>query len=268
MPRYALCAFALVLAAPAFAQDEPAEAPVDETMVPEEEPVLEEVQAAPSTESAFDLSGEVGLLSDYRFRGVSRSDEDPAGQAALTLSHVSGLYAGARGTTLKGTDAFRRRDPGFSDLGDVELDLFAGYGAQLGGGWEMDAGAQYYAFLGGDGDYVEPYASLSYLIGPAELTAGAKYAPSQDSIGNEDMLYLFGQADVSIPFRPWRFSALVGHQDWGSFGSYWTWSLGIEHQLRLGSLPAAQLGLRYVDTSLGGTLGADAGVVASLGFRF
>jgi uncharacterized protein (TIGR02001 family) len=268
MPRYFFCTVAFVLAAPAFAQDQPAETPVDETAPPEDEPVLEEVQAAPSGESAFDLSGEVAVLSDYRFRGVSRSDEDPAAQAMLTLGHVSGLYAGARGTTLKGTDAFRARDPGFGDLGDVELDLFAGYGAQLGSGWELDAGAQYYAFLGGNGDYVEPYASLSYLIGPVELTGGAKYAPSQDGIGNEDMLFLFGQVDASIPFRPWSVSAQVGHQDWGRFGSYWTWSLGVEHQLRLGTLPAARIGLRYVDTSLGNTPGADAGVVASLGFRF
>ena len=274
MLRFALGAASLLLAAPAFAQDQPPEesAPPGDEAAPsaDEEPVLEEAGVAPSTESAFDLSGEARLLSDYRFRGVSRSDEDPAGQAALTLSHASGLYAGARGTTLKGSDFFRRRDPGFRDLGDVELDLYAGYGAELGGGWSLDAGAQYYAFVGGDGptDYVEPYASLTYLIGPAELTGGVKYAPSQDAIGSEDMLYLFGQADVSIPFRPWRLSATVGHQDWGRFGGYWTWSLGVEHQLRLGSLPAAQIGLSYVDTSLGGTPGADAGVVASLGFRF
>ena len=98
-------------------------------------------------------------------------------------------------------------------------------------------------FAGGDGatDYVEPYASLSYLIGPVYATAGAKYAPSQAAIGNEDMLYLFGQVDVSIPFRPWRFSALVGHQDWGDYGGYWTWSLGA-------ALPAPDRGhSRYRD---------------------
>ena len=64
------------------------------------------------------------------------------------------------------------------------------------------------------------------------------------------MLYLFGQVDVSIPFRPWRFSALAGHQDWGSYGSYWTWSLGVAHQLRIDGLPDTEIGLRYVDTDL------------------
>ena len=269
MFKYALFAAALAAAAPAFAQDEPADESA-QSALDSAEAALDEAEPPPPTGGGLDLAASVTLLSDYRFRGISRSDEDPAGQAALSLTHISGLYAGATATTLKGLDSFRLRDPAFRDLGDVELDLYAGYGAQLGGGFALDAGLLYYLFVGGDGptDYIEPYASLSYLIGPAEFTAGARYAPSQDAIGNEDMLYLFGQADVSIPFRPWRFTALVGHQDWGDFGGYWTWSLGVEHRLNLGRSADAAIGLRYVDTSLPSRSGQDAGLVASLGFSF
>ena len=245
---------AAFVAAPALAQEEPAGP--DEAPLEEAEPL--------GASSGIDLSGEVTLLSDYRFRGVSRSDEDPAAQAALTLSHHSGLYAGARGTTLRGIDGLRGRD-----LGDVELDLYAGWGAPVGDGFELDAGVMYYLFAGGEGatDYVEPYASLSYLIGPVYATAGAKFAPSQDAIGDEDMLYLFGQVEVSVPFRPWSFTAQAGRQDWGRFGSYWNWSLGVEHQLRIDGLPDTEVGLRYVDTDLAAP-GADAAVVLSLGVRF
>ena len=249
----------LLAAAPALAQ------PVEE---PPPEEIVEEADMAGGG-PGLSVDGELVLLSDYRFRGVSRSDEDPAVQAAVTLSHDSGFYAGARGTSLNGVDGFRLRDPAFGDLGDAQLDLYAGYGAELGGGFSLDAGLLYYLFLGGDGstDYVEPYASLSYLIGPVDLTAGAKYAPSQDSIGDEDMLYLFGQAEVGIPFRPWRFSAQVGHQDWGRFGGYWNWSLGVEHTLGIAGLPDAEIGLRYVDTDLAAP-GADATAVLSLGLVF
>ena len=256
MVRTAIFCAALLAAAPASAQDQP-------------EGAGQDVETT-ADGSGFDISGDVTLMSDYRFRGVSRSDEDPAVQAAATLSHGSGLYAGARGTSLKGLDSFRLRDPAFGDLGDAEIDLYAGYRTDLGGGFDVDAGALYYVFAGGERatDYVEPYASLSWLIGPLYATAGVKYAPSQRAIGNEDMLYLFAQADVSIPFRPWRFSALIGRQEWGSFGSYWTWSLGIEHRLRLGGLPDARIGLRYVDTDLPSAPGLDAGAVLSLGFDF
>lgn len=219
--------------------------------------------------SGLDLSGEVSFLTDYRFRGVSRSDENPAGQAALTLSHGSGLYAGLRATTLKGTDPFRARDPGFGDLGDVEVDLYAGWRTNLGGGFDLDAGLTYYVFAGGEGatDYAEPYASIGYLIGPVTLSGGARYAPAQDAIGGEDMLYLFGQAEFTVPFRPWTFTAQAGRQDWGAFGSYWTWSLGVEHHVQIEGLPATYVGLRYIDTDFAAP-GADAGLAASLTVRF
>jgi uncharacterized protein (TIGR02001 family) len=243
-PALALAA-ALVAAAPALAQDEPEpEAPLG------------------AASGGIDVTASLELMTDYRFRGISRSDEDPAGQATLNLFHGSGLYAGARGTTLKGADTLRLTDPALGDLGDVQLDLYLGYGRSLGGGFEMDAGALYYVFAGGDGptDYVEPYASLSYLIGPVYATAGAKYAPAQDAIGDEDMLYLFGQVDVAIPFRPWSFTASVGHQDWGGHPDHWNWSLGAEHRVRLDGLGAAHLGLRYFDTDLPAVAGQDAGL--------
>ncbi|WP_162806768.1 TorF family putative porin [Sphingosinicella terrae] len=258
MVRFAVAAAMSLAAGSAHAQDDP------EIAAEFQEPPLGAGSAG------IDVSAGIELMSDYRFRGVSRSDEDPAVQATVNLFHDSGLYAGARATTLKGRDSFRLRDPGLGDLGDVQLDLYAGYNARLGGGFEADAGLLYYAFVDGEGatDYVEPYASLSYLIGPVMATAGAKYAPSQQAIGDEDSLYLFGQVDVSIPFRPWSFSATLGHQDWGRFGDYWTWSIGVEHQLQVAGLPGTRIGLSYVDTDLRSRPGQDAGIVATLGLSF
>ena len=211
------------------------------------------------------LSGEAELMSDYRFRGISRSDEDPAAQASMTLSHASGFYVGGRGTTLSGIDNFRIRDPQVDDLGDLQLDLYAGYSADLGGGLTLDGGLMYYAFTGdqGQADYAEPYASLSYMLGPVEATAGAKYAPAQRGTGDEDMLYLFAEAEAGIPFTPIKLRAHAGWQDWGSYGSYTNWSLGGSY-----TLGPAELGLRYVDTNLPSVSGQDAGVVVSLGLGF
>lgn len=232
------------------------------------------VLAMPLPGTGLDISAEANLLTDYRFRGVSRSDEDPALQGNLTVSHGSGAYTGARVTTLKGFDAFRFRDPNFEDLGDVQLDLYAGYGAELASGLSLDGGLMYYVFTGGEGatNYFEPYASASYLIGPIEATAGAKYAPSQRAIGDEDMLYLFGEVEAGIPFTPITLLAHAGRQDWGSYGSYWNWSVG--GRASLGAINAT---LRYVDTGLPAVQGIpgqpplsgiDGGFIASLGVRF
>jgi uncharacterized protein (TIGR02001 family) len=248
---------ALLAAAPALAQESDPPPPATPT-------------DAPSAIPAFDISGEAMLLSDYRFRGVSRSDEDPAAEAGFMIRHESGFYAGARGTTLGGNDPYRLRNPAFRDQGDVQMDLYAGYGRSLGGGFDLDAGLMYYAFAGGRGatDYAEPYASLSYLIGPVEMTGGVKYAPSQAATGHQDMVYLFGRVDISVPFRPWTFSVEAGRQDWGAFGSYWNWSLGARYRLRIAGLPATEIGLRYVDTDLHSVHGQDAGLQATFGLSF
>lgn len=253
MFRMPVFAALLLAAAPAMAQDE---------LAPEDVP-LDEAQPVGAT-GTFEVSGELNLLSDYRFRGVSRSDEDPAVQAGLMVSHESGLYVGARGTSLQGMDGFR-----LLDQGDVQFDLYAGFRRDIGDGFEVDGGLMYYVYAGGGAsDYVEPYASLSYLIGPVYATAGAKYAPSQAATGNEDMLYLFGQIDVTVPFRPWSFSLQAGRQDWGRFGSYWTWSLGGKYHVQIDGIPNTEIGLRYVDTDLPALPGQDAGIVLSVEIGF
>ena len=215
--------------------------------------------------TGFSVSGEAQLMSDYRFRGVSRSDEDPAGQANLSLSHGSGFYVGTRATTLSGIDNFRIRDPRVDDLGDLELDVYAGYNADLGGGLTLDGGLMYYVFTGDSGQagYAEPYASLSYMLGPVEATAGAKYAPSQRGTGDEGMLYLFAEAEAGIPFTPVTLRAHAGRQDWGDYGRYWNWSIGGSY-----TLGPAELGLRYVDTNLPAVSGQDGTLVLSLGLGF
>jgi len=257
MIRTLLFAACLLAAAPAAAQDLP--------------PTQSEPQGVSvTTPGPFDISGEISLMSDYRFRGISRSDEDPAMQAGIDIRHDSGLYVGARGTTLAGNDHYRLRNPAFRDQGDVEMDLYAGYGRSLGGGFDLDAGLMYYAYAGGRGatDYAEPYASLSYLIGPVQLTGGAKYAPSQAATGHEDMLYLYGQVDISVPFRPWSFSAQAGRQDRGAFGSYWNWSLAARYHVRIPGIAGSEIGLRYIDTSLPSLHGQDAGLQAVLELSF
>jgi uncharacterized protein (TIGR02001 family) len=205
--------------------------------------------------SGLGISGEINLLSDFRFRGISRSDKDPAVQGALTVSTPGGFYAGGRATSLK-------RAP---RLGDAQLDLYAGFGADLGLGTSIDAGLMYFVFPDGRGktNYFEPYASVSHQLGPLQGTLGAKYAFEQDALGGDDNLYLFGELEAGIPTTPLTVTAQVGRQDAGQFGTYNTWSLGA--RAAFGPLNA---GLRYVDTDIRGIPNAEAGLVLSVGARF
>lgn len=216
--------------------------------------------AAQVPDGGITFYGEANLLSDYRFRGISRSEGDPAIQGALTVQTDSGLYVGARGTSLKGIG-----DVTAGDFGDVELDLYAGYGVNLGLGTSIDAGLLYYYFPDGEGktDYFEPYASVSHTLGPVQATAGAKYAWDQPAIGGEDLLYLFTEVEAGIPLTPVTLTAGAGRQSAGAFGDYWNWSLGA--RAAFGPIEA---GLRYVDTDLPSLPNQNAGLVLSVGVRF
>jgi uncharacterized protein (TIGR02001 family) len=46
-------------------------------------------------------TGAVGVVSDYRHRGVSFSDRRPAAQASMAWDHPSGLFVGAQATTVR-----------------------------------------------------------------------------------------------------------------------------------------------------------------------
>lgn len=198
------------------------------------------------------------LVSDYRFRGVSRSDEDFAVQGGVEAVHASGLYAGGWASSLGSGSVF----------GDAELNAYGGWSGEIASGFTLDGGVRYYAFAGdtafGDDDYVEPRASLSYAIGPAELTTGAAYAV--DALGEGGNLYLFSDLAFGVPATPVTVVGHVGYSDgplaFQGDGDALDWSLGADYVAG-----AVTVGLRYVDSDGAGELG-DATVVGSVGVSF
>ena len=73
--------------------------------------------AAQLPDGGITFYGEATAVSDYRYRGISRSDENPALQGSLTVQGDSGFYVGAWGSTLDGIG-----DVTTGDIGDVEPD--------------------------------------------------------------------------------------------------------------------------------------------------
>lgn len=164
------------------------------------------------------VSGSVALVSDYRFRGVSQSDEEAAIQAGITITHESGFYAGFWSSNLAGWGTFGGPN--------LELDLIGGYKRSLGSGTAIDVGLTWYTYPGGADltDFAEGYVKLSGTLGPATGLVGVAYAPKQRALGNfsntpfsagqsEDNLYLWGDASVGIPKTPVTAKAHVGYSD-------------------------------------------------------
>ena len=210
---------------------------------------------------SVELSANVALTSDYRFRGVSFSDEDIAIQGGIDLAHESGFYVGTWASSLEDTPLY----------GHTEVDIYAGWSGEVASGLSADIGMLYYVYpngndLVGDSDYFEPYFSLTAAAGPVEATVGAAYAFEQGTALPSDNIYVYGDVGVGIPDTPVSLAAHLGYSDgsldYGS-GGYLDWSLGAEV-----SYDILTFGVAYVDTDLPSIAGQDAAVVFTLGASF
>src|SRR3546814_7441174 len=121
------------------------------------------------------VSGSTTVVSDYRFRGFSQSDEEAAIQGSITVSHGSGLYLGTWGSSI-----------GFAN--GTEIDVFGGYAKEVGPGLTADIGATLYLYPGtSNSSVIEPYFALSGDLGPASVKTGVAWAPGgQDSLGRSE----------------------------------------------------------------------------------
>ena len=54
----------------------------------------------PALPFGFSFSGSAAVTTDYRFRGLTQTQNDPAVQAGFTLAHDSGLYLGLWGSNV------------------------------------------------------------------------------------------------------------------------------------------------------------------------
>jgi uncharacterized protein (TIGR02001 family) len=220
-------------------------------------------QDAPEETPAITISGAATLTSDYRFRGVSQSDEGMAVQGGLTISHESGFYVGAWGSNLSGWGTFGGAN--------MELDLYAGVKFGVGEG-TLDTGVTWYMYPSGadETDFAELYAKLSGTVGPVSLTGGLFYAPKQEALGNwfpvfgpadpgdkEDNIYLSGDAAMGVSDLPVTLKAHIGYSDGNPglgpngtsvapTGTYFDWSLGVD----VVPISGLTLSASYIDTDI------------------
>jgi uncharacterized protein (TIGR02001 family) len=197
---------------------------------------------SPAAAGAPAVSFNFGASSDYVFRGISQTDEEPQVFAGADVT-AGQLYAGVWGTNVKFAG---------DDDTNVEVDLYGGWKPQA-GGYTFELGGIYYAYLnqpaGASYDYFEAKAGVSRTIGSATIGGLAYWSP--EFFGETDeSLYL--EANGAVPLRPgFTLSGAVGHQDVSYQGDYTTWNLGLG--IALGE--RVTLDGRYWDTD-GGEFGS------------
>lgn len=181
------------------------------------------------------LSYNLGATSDYVFRGVSQTQEDPAIQGGIDATYGIG-YAGVWASNVD----FGADDP------TAEIDLYAGVRPTI-GDTSLDLGVLYYGYVEDKGipgsySYVELKAAASRTFGPATLGAAVYYSPEYPGEGGNAT---YVEANAAMPIAPkLTLSGAVGHQAIENYKNYNTWNVGVSYALT----DKLSADLRYHDT--------------------
>ncbi|MFY9260120.1 MAG: TorF family putative porin [Gallionella sp.] len=124
--------------------------------------------AAPASPHTF--TSNVGLVSNYLYRGISQTGAGPAIQGGFDYAHSSGFYAGVWGSSISWLS-----DAGVASTASVELDTYLGYKGTA-GDVAYDVGFLRYNYPGTyvvgavKGDTDEIYGAVTYSIVTAKYS--------------------------------------------------------------------------------------------------
>jgi uncharacterized protein (TIGR02001 family) len=208
--------------------------------------------AAAKPEPEFTVTGNAGLFSDYRFRGFSQTDYNPAFQGGIDFAHKSGFYAGNWNSNVSSV---------LYNGASLEMDFYGGWKTTI-EGFGLDVGTIYY-YYPGTGAY-GPFEADNWevYIGGSYGPFSAKYYYSfTDFFGlNGDLLvpptgvdtkgsqYL----DLTATFDLGSGFGVVGHAGWQKIKNaksigliddeVWDYKVGVTYDLSGWILGAAVIG--------------------------
>ena len=199
-------------------------------------PGLASAQAAAS--SPHTVAGNATLASDYRFRGVTQTFEEPAFQGGVDYTHSSGFYAGNWNSNI--SDTFYAGSP-------LEMDFYAGWKPTF-GPITADVGVLYYYYPGSNSptlgkiDNTEVYVGASWKwISLKYFHAVSDFFAAPDTKGSN---YIDLTATLDLG-RGFGVVGHVGHQKVKNFGDldYTDYKLGVTKDIG-----GWVFGIAYIDT--------------------
>jgi uncharacterized protein (TIGR02001 family) len=190
----------------------------------------EDAPAEPASPHSFSYN--VGLYSEYMFRGLAQTGEEMALQGGVDYAHESGFYLGAWASNISWLE-----DDNAYENSSLELDIYGGFASTIGDtGIGYDVGLLQYIYPGDNlagglknADTTELYGSLSYSIVTAKVSYGLTDIFGVD---NSDGSYYYElNADYPIGETGLTVSAHVGRQEFAGDANkklhYTDWKIGL-----------------------------------------
>lgn len=227
---------------------------------------------AKAPEPDYTLSFNAGVVTDYRYRGISQTRQKPAAQAGADFAHKSGVYLGTWATNVKWI-----KDSGATD-GNVELDIYGGYKGTV-GDVGYDVGFLRYEYVGNKLGKVAGFANANttelYVAGTVGVFT-AKYSQSITNlfgyVNSKNSQYL----DLSAVFdlgNGWSVTPHVGRQviENNTAYNYTDYSVTVGKDLGDGlsaSLMLVDTNAKQALYTWGGKYVGKSGVVAGVKYSF
>lgn len=225
--------------------------------------------AAVPAVSTADVAFNVGVVSDYRYRGISQSRLKPAVQGGVDYSNGP-VYLGLWASSIKWIGDF-------GGDADVEIDLYGGIKGDLGGGFGYDVGVLTYQYpsnkLNPSANTTELYGAVTY--GPGTLKYSHAVTNTFANTNSKNSYYL----DLSASFDLGGGLMLVPHLGYqkikGSFsgvGSYTDYALTLSKDFSGLVVSAAVVGTdadkSFYSSPVNGKELGKTGVVVGLKYNF
>ena len=202
-------------------------------------------------EAANPITANVALTSNYVFRGISQTFDDPAIQGGFDFAHASGFYLGTWASNVTSASY---------NNASMEWDVYGGYSGKINDDFSYNVGLLQYFYPGGESASGEDYDTLEAFVGATFKFLNVKYShtltdyfgvngnnPPTGASANGDSDgsgYLEANANFELA-QGFVLGLHVGHQEVENYGTldYTDYKVGISKEF-----VGLNFGLAYTDT--------------------
>lgn len=161
----------------------------------------------------FDASANVGVVSDYMWRGITQTRNGAALQGGVDLTYAindsSSLYLGTWGSNINFD---------LAPQADTEQDFYAGYGFTV-GDFSFDLKRTEYHYASAKSlNFGETHAHVKWAFTEGQaVTAGIDYSSDTPVAESDSAVHYYGAYEYALPYEV-TFTGTLGQYDYKDAG--------------------------------------------------